>query len=385
MRWAVAVLVGCAHELPPLEPLGEFAAEPAPLAGECSDDELALLIAPATEDAQDYSLRCSATVPAGAVISKRVIIDASGVTLACNGASIDARDRPWYSPNVDMIEIRSIDESPHYQRPEDVSVRGCTVAGSIRIFGMCRNGQDCPAQRASSQDAGHTQRARDAAPRRISLDGMHITGNRRIPVYFSPGVTQSSLTSSTVDGGSVKGALYLDAESDSNTISDNAFFFDTDSDGNEPSAPLIAIDGSSNNTIANNYFSGLDEGGIYLYRNCGELGTARWNTPSNNRIANNTFYYRTYDGPNPAVFLGSRGPGYAGYCDEDDAIPGGSGDSDLDFATDNVVVENQLYTRDVADMIKIGTCQRNAANYCPGSSGNTGNLVEDNAGGLPSN
>lgn len=368
-------MVGCGAELPPAEPLGDFSAVPAPLATACTDDERTLLIAPATEDAQDYNLRCSTSLSAEITISKRIIIDASSVRLDCNGAAIDARELPWYSPDVDMIEIRSVDEAPHFQRPEDVAVTGCRVEGSIRIFGMCRNGQDCPVQRSSSVLPGHTERARDAAPRRVTLDAMHVTGNRRIPVYLSPGVTESAVTNSTIDGSSVKGALYLDAESDSNLVHANSIFFDTDSDGNERSSPLVAIDGSSNNTITDNYFSGLDKGGIFLYRNCGEDGTARWNTPSTNLIAGNTFYYRTYDGPNPAVFLGSRGPGYAGYCDEDDDVPGGSGESDLDFATDNVVTGNQIYARDVDDAIKVGYCQGNAPAYC---TSNTGNVIEDN-------
>jgi parallel beta-helix repeat protein len=116
------------------------------------------------------------------------------------------------------------------------------------------------------------------------------------------------------------------------------------------SREVLAVDGSANNLIANNYFSGLEHGGIYLYRNCGEKGTVRHQPPQNNRIINNYFYYDRYMGGNPSIFLASRN-GNRRYCGDDKGYPFGSSANDLDFATGNIVAQNQIGKLSVSKMI----------------------------------
>jgi len=53
----------------------------------------------------------------------------------------------------------------------------------------------------------------------------------------------------------------------------------------------------------------LKQGGIYLYRNCGEGGTVRIETPSYNRILNNLFVYQRQELSDPAIYVGSRNYG----------------------------------------------------------------------------
>jgi len=91
-------------------------------------------------------------------------------------------------------------------------------------------------------------------------------------------------------------AVYLDAESYRNTLQGNSFHADH---GAGSQREVLAVDGSSNNLIMSNHFSSLQYGGIYLYRNCGEGGTIRHSTPSNNSIINNVFYYDNYTGSKP--------------------------------------------------------------------------------------
>ena len=174
-------------------------------------------------------------------------------------------------------------------------------------------------------------------------------------------------------------AIYLDAESAGNTIKDNSIDVSTKNFLLEGwDRPLIAIDGSSHNKIMNNTFSNLSHGGIYLYRNCGEKGVIRHQTPSHNQIINNTFYYKKYDGINPAVYLGSRDRGWfqrrVGFCADDDGYDFGSSLSDKDYATYNVVMQNQFFKRPIkvgdryfeaslADMIKTKNSSVNKPNY----------------------
>lgn len=95
----------------------------------------------------------------------------------------------------------------------------------------------------------------------------------------------------------------------------------------------MAIDGSAHNTVRHNRFSALSHGGLFLYRNCGEGGTVRHQTPSHNTISDNTFY-RYYHGGLPAVWLGARN-GNRNYCEADAGYPFGSSISNLDGAQHN--------------------------------------------------
>ena len=98
------------------------------------------------------------------------------------------------------------------------------------------------------------------------------------------------------------------------------------------------MDGSAENVISGNTFRVAWQGGIHLYRNCGEGGTIRHQTPSRNVITGNRFIY---DVPLhlPAIDVGSR-EGRRLYCGEDDGYPFGSSLDDGDGATDNVVDGN---------------------------------------------
>lgn len=349
-----------------IEPVNESTLEQA-ITPDCSPTDIQELTATPTSETQTYVLGCNAFLSSSVTIRKRIIISSSYVTLSCADATIDNRGFPWYDENLDAIEIASTYNalSDTWTRPHDVNVSRCHVEGSVRIYGMCMNGQDCEAQRISSASPGHTQRARDRAPTNITLDNMRITANHRTPVYFGPGVTYSSLTNSIIDGTGVKGDLYLDAESAYNRIKSNQFLMNT-------GGPVISIDGSSDNTIIDNYLSSLDMGGIYLYRNCGEAGTVRWNTPSNNTIINNVFYYNSYNGPNRSIYIGSRG-GTQSYCSEDNYSPYGSGSDNRDLATGNVVAQNQIYVNPTTTMIQIGSLSGNAYSNIIDPS-NTGNL-----------
>lgn len=271
--------------------------------------------------------------------------EASGSTLDCQGATIEG--------GTDTIVIMPTKSgsglNARYSPPKNVTIRGCKIKGSVRIWGMGPNangGEMCQ----SSRTLDHVARARRNAASGVRLEGLTITANGRIPLYVGPGVSDTTLIDSTIEGSTVL-AIYLGAESTRTTIRDNRIHPNT-------TRELIAIDASSNNRIINNRFSNLSHGGIYLYRNCGEYGTIRHSPPAHNQIINNVFYYNRYRGSNPSVFLGSRtvhdglfddGPGY---CPDDRGFPFGSSVSNWDYARHNVVMQNRIYKRSIADMIR---------------------------------
>jgi parallel beta-helix repeat protein len=336
---------------------------------------------------------CSGSLRAGETITHPLVFEgdaANGVTFDCNGAIIDA---PGYTIAVRSIvePARNGDGSPRLddghevplkndkgyyvrKRPENITIKNCVVRGKVRVWGLGENGQD-GYQWSSSRDLsapGHVARARDAAPTKITFDNVTIEGKGANLFYLGPGSTQVTLKNSELKGDS-KLNIYFDAETAFNVVTNNRIHATTDRE-------LFALDGSSFNTITNNRFSSLNNGGIYLYRNCGEGGVVRVSTPSYNKIENNYFYYEKYKGSDPAVWIGSRNTvKYDHYCGKDKNVPYGSGASDWDYAQNNTVVDNQIVKRSVSDMIVVGLDKtglgflRDAARKV-----NTGNIIEGN-------
>jgi len=125
----------------------------------------------------------------------------------------------------------------------------------------------------------------------------------------------------------------------------------------------------------------LNQGGIFLYRNCGEGGTVRIATPSHNRIVDNQFNYQRQRLSDPAIYLGSRNYGrlenwWPGSHCNDDARGSrvGSALNNGDFARFNVVKNNRfdiskLSKRNPEDgvvtidqLIRIGNARRDHSN-----------------------
>ena len=305
-------------------------------------------------------VNCNLTLSSSDVVNKTIIVEGSaadGVTINCNNALVTrvtstfvgfVGGEPTYTnehPNVDVIEIRSKQVGQSWDRPQNVTVKNCRVEGGVRVWGMGKNHEAEPL-RIPSQQSNFEQVTRNNAPKNITLDNLDIVTFNRTNVYIAPGSTYVTLSNSELRGNAASVALYLDAQSGFNNISNNNIH-------TQNHRELIAIDGSENNTITNNWFSALNNGGIYLYRNCGEAGIVRHTTPANNLIINNEFWYKNYTGNNPAVFFGSRN-GNRPYCNSDSGYPFGSSASNFDFATNNTFANNIIYNRNPSDLIKTG-------------------------------
>lgn len=284
--------------------------------------------------------------------------EASHSVVECNGATLDEGDA-----SRDMIEVRSRLSAGSWSRPVGVTLRDCTIKGSVRIYGMGKNGE-APHVVNSSYSADHVQKVRAAAPLRTTFERVVIEGSGRIPLYFSPGVSRSRFIAGEITGDTNSVAVYFGAESHANVIRDSYIH------AQPRSRELIAIDASDHNKLINNRFASLNHGGIYLYRNCGEApkepanarGGVRHTTPSHNHIINNSFFYNKYNGEKPAVFLGSRN-GNRNYCHKDSEGSHGSAISDLDYAQHNVVAMNQIFKFAPDKMIRTGRNDTDAPNF----------------------
>lgn len=295
----------------------------------CTTQEIRDLTIPAE---QPYRLRCRAEL-SGVDIRRRVLIEgaeASGASLDCGGATIRAPGSATTS--APTVAVWSRREGEHWSRPADVAIRNCTVVGNVRIWGMGAGGSMRDLL-ASSRTAGHTLAAQSAAPIRVVLDRVRFQGVGTIPLYVGPGVTRTTVTRSTFTGRSTSTAVYLDAESAGALIQNNDFDIRT---GREQ----IAVDGSGANRIVGNRLALRGKGGVFLYRNCGEDGVIRHQTPSYNQITDNIFTGAGWLRPR-AVVVGSREGGRR-YCGDDRGWPFGSSIDDGDGATGNLETRNSV-------------------------------------------
>lgn len=303
---------------------------------QCSAGVYEAVKAPATKQDATVELRCNLTLSPGDIVTKRLIFSgaaASATTLDCKGATLDG-SRGSVNFSRPTILIRSTKgDNGGWSAPSDITVRNCVIKGALRLQGLGTNGQ-AKAVQSSSLTPDHTAFAQASAPTRISLSALTLVADARVPLYIGPGVTKVRLEKSTLTGQSDGPALYLDAESAENTISENRFAVDSRRE-------QIAIDGSAKNLIRGNVFDDPVSGGVFLYRNCGEGGTIRHQKPQNNTISGNTFKYRMAFMAKPAVWLNSRN-GAQRYCFRDPAHPFGSSLSSQDFAQFNTVTGNRL-------------------------------------------
>ena len=295
----------------------------------CDAAALAALSQPSTEP---YRLRCRAELK-GAPVRRPVLIEgaeASGVVLDCGGGRVDPPGAA--TTGRPSIAVWSRREGDGWSRPVGVAVRDCVVVGALRVWGMGAGGSMRDLL-ASSRTPGHTVAAQSAAPLATRIERVRFEGEGTIPLYVGPGVTRTTVTASTFVGRSDSVALYLDAESAGAEIRDNRFDIRT-------AREQIAVDGSAANRIVGNRFALGGRGGVFLYRNCGEDGVIRRQTPSYNTITDNEFTGAGWWRPR-AVVVGAR-EGRRSYCDDDAGWPFGSSADDGDGATGNRVARNRV-------------------------------------------
>jgi len=317
-------------------------------AAPCSPEVVADVLAPATAQKRSVNLVCDLRLSKKDVVSKQIVLAgkaASGVKLDCDGGTLG--DPKSVNATVPMLAIRSrgdTAEAMAEDRPQSVTVQRCRITGGIAVVGLGPNGE-AERVKQSSFRAGHTERAQAAAPTDITLSDLTIIATGPSALYLSPGVTGVTLKGSALKGRSNGPAIYLDAESGHNHIVDNTIAVDTK--GREQ----IAVDGSADNEIRDNRLSSLADGGIYLYRNCGEGGTVRHQAPQRNVLEGNEFYYDRYIGVSPSIWLGSR-MGLRFYCSKDRGHPFGSSIDDGDHADFNAVIGNRIVRRPADVMIR---------------------------------
>ncbi len=256
-----------------------------------------------------------------------------------NGNTLDGNGLVLSGDDCLLIESELV--NGNWEVPENVTIKNFVIdKGSIRLVGLGLNGQG-DLVKESSRNKNHTEYCQSAAPRNIIFENITVKANKRIPFYVGPGCTNITLRNSKLTGSSVATAIYLDCESANNLIENNII-------ETKVNREMLALDGSAYNVIKGNVFVNPNLGGIYLYRNSGEGGTVRHQSPIKNTIENNTFKYSVIGKAmsliNPTIWVGSRSSFmqyFYFYRDEDKGYKFGSSINNEDLASGNKIKNNK--------------------------------------------
>lgn len=303
----------------------------------CSAAVMARLTAPRNEQEAEFRLTCSVRLKPGESIPRQLLLEgaaASGATIDCSGGTIGYIP-PKGTGTVRALLIRSVRRGSasdlRWSRPADIRIRNCTLIGGLFTRGV-DPGPRYEEEARLSRRADWTEVAQRAGPTRISVVDSRIHARGVIPVYLGPGTTAFTLARTRIRG-KASLAIYMDQESARNRIENNEI--DLASTRRE----LIAVDGSAHNIIRANRLVLRTGDGVWLYRNCGERGVIRHQTPSYNRITGNIFVHPAGTRHKPIV---ENGRTRRKYCSLDDGYPFGSSVDDRDGGHDNILSDNRI-------------------------------------------
>lgn len=292
----------------------------------------------------DSHLDPSCTYTAG------IDISTSGVTLDCQGATIDG---PTTAGSRGILIATPVDVPLH-----DVTVRNCNVRGFLNSLRVTRDGF-----RTLPEGEEYEHGTAD-----IVIEDSTFAGSRGVGVYVDGYVEGVTIRRNViVDTGS--SGIYLETGSRRSHVESNILFrngYRENGPGGQAFSFAgldlwfwgigregISVDGSYENTIVGNVFWQNSAGGIFLYKNCGEYPDRpvyfeRRYPSDRNVIEGNTFLGGTH-----GVWIGSRmGENTLPMDCTDEAYI----DEPLrrvvhDFASDNVVRANTF--QDVTYAIRV--------------------------------
>lgn len=227
---------------------------------------------------------------------------ASGATLDCAGALV----RSGGQSGIGILVHTPMDTDL-----ANVTVTNCRVQGFLNGLRVRRDG-------FKGHPAGHEY---DHATSNITIEGNDLTGSRGVGLYldaFTSGVTVRA--NRLHDTGS--SGIYLETGSRQHRIEDNDLVHDgyvenglegeqTTLGGQQvwywgTGREGIAVDGSYDNVIVGNRFERNSNGGILLYKNCGENKDDPSWIPRPYAASGNTIEGNSFTDERTGVWVGSR-------------------------------------------------------------------------------
>jgi parallel beta-helix repeat protein len=193
----------------------------------------------------------------------------------------------------------------------------------------------------------------------ILLEDNHFRGSRGVGVFVDAYVEDVTLRGNTVDGAGSTG-IYLETGSRRNRVEGNSIIYGGYIE-NGPNGQLrtfngtqiwfwgvgregLAVDGSYENDIVGNAFYGNSNGGLFLYKNCGEYPDSGRYFERRHHADDNLIEGNTFVGGRNGVWVGSRmGENTLPMeCTDPAYVESGLTRVVLDYAADNVVRANRF-------------------------------------------
>lgn len=215
------------------------------------------------------NLEGDVTLTPGCVYTQSIKITNSGTHLNCNGAELDGQG----TIKTGVLIRASTGEI------NDVSVKNCVIRNFIGAGLMVAVGE------------GEKSR-NDQSPTKVHLDNVTIVDTNGVGLNFNSYVKGVLVTNSKIQG-SLGPGIYFSQSSAANIVK-NSIIANNGWRPGMKGREGIAIDSSANNIIANNKIMGNGEGGIFIYKNCGEhfssgKSVVRWQHSNKNQIVDNVF------------------------------------------------------------------------------------------------
>jgi parallel beta-helix repeat protein len=291
--------------------------------------------------------------------TRGVEIVASDVTLDCQGALIANPER---RNGIEVVVPTDVALS-------NVTVRNCHIDGFLNSIRLTREGfRDLP--------AGVEY---DHAWSDIVVEDGSMRNSRGVGIFVDGYVTGVTLRRLHIENTGSAG-IYLETGSKDNVVEDNVIV-DNGYSENGPDGQFfdiagvtfwfwgigregLAIDGSRNNVVRNNRFSGNSAGGIFLYKNCGEFPERDRYFERRYGAHGNLIEGNTFAGEDNGVWVGSRmgenttpmlctdpqyAPGYALDHAQDNTVRGNVFEDvvyGVRVEDDRATVEDNIFTSD---------------------------------------
>ncbi len=231
-----------------------------------------------------------------------------GIRVVASDVTLDCQDARIVSTNVRYgIHIIAPVDTPL----SNVTVRNCHVEGFLNCIHIEREGfRELPAGEEYENTFSN-----------IVIEDGSVLNSRGVGLYVNGYVTDVTVRRLHIEGTGSSG-IYLETGSRANFIEDNEIVnngFRENGPGGQffelagttfffwgPGREGVAIDGSRDNVVRNNYFEGNSSGAILLYKNCGEF-------PDSNRYFErrygshgNVIEGNTFVGGDNGVWVASR-------------------------------------------------------------------------------
>jgi hypothetical protein len=236
--------------------------------------------------------------------TRGIDISASDTVLDCRGARIE--------PGVADSDKQGIRiATPATVALTNVTVRNCIVDGFFNNLRIRREGFKDLVQGAEY----------DAPTSNILIENSHFTDSAASGVFVDGFVTGVTLRDVEVAGSGSVG-IYLEAGSKDNVVEGSRIHHNGFGDVTPEGVPIvlngvelryestgregIAIDGSRNNVVRDNWIAGNSAGAVFLYKNCGEDASKNGHWVRNYGATGNVISDNFISSEKNGVWIGSR-------------------------------------------------------------------------------